>query len=285
MATADIEASSRGSAAAPDPDRFDPAYYLRANDDVRARGLDPTDHYLRFGRAEGRPANALQALRLARMGRGRPAGPGSASAKPFAAEAPPLSSPSSPNQPHGSGPARAAVGPEAAAPAAEERGPFEVDPPGWFDDGWYRAQNPDLGTGGLAPFRHYLAHGFAQGRAPNRLAAELRACISPHNHAAPDMAMAAIAASGLFDAHWYCEQYGVAPDQALLHYVSAGALLGHDPSPFFSSAAYFRANPDIFRAGANPLAHYLAFGFRENRPGVTSLADTRLTARVWLKGL
>ncbi len=50
---------------APNPD-FDTRYYLRMNDDVRAAGVNPLLHYLRFGRAEGRlpqrPGGARRAL-------------------------------------------------------------------------------------------------------------------------------------------------------------------------------------------------------------------------------
>ena len=36
------------------PDGFDAAYYLMVNGDVAEAGMDPIDHYNRFGRAEGR---------------------------------------------------------------------------------------------------------------------------------------------------------------------------------------------------------------------------------------
>lgn len=36
------------------PDDFDPAVYLHINQDVVNSGIDPSDHYLRFGRREGR---------------------------------------------------------------------------------------------------------------------------------------------------------------------------------------------------------------------------------------
>ncbi|MBB5460577.1 phytanoyl-CoA dioxygenase family protein [Paraburkholderia sp. Cpub6] len=37
------------------PDGFDPKLYLEANPDVAAAGVDPVDHFVDFGRAEGRP--------------------------------------------------------------------------------------------------------------------------------------------------------------------------------------------------------------------------------------
>jgi len=36
------------------PDGFDPAYYLLAHGEVAEAGMDPVEHYLRFGRNEGR---------------------------------------------------------------------------------------------------------------------------------------------------------------------------------------------------------------------------------------
>lgn len=40
---------------------FDAAFYLENNPDVAASGMDPEEHYLRFGREEGRAANANEA--------------------------------------------------------------------------------------------------------------------------------------------------------------------------------------------------------------------------------
>ena len=37
------------------PDGFDAKLYLEANPDVAAAGVDAVDHYVEFGRAEGRP--------------------------------------------------------------------------------------------------------------------------------------------------------------------------------------------------------------------------------------
>jgi hypothetical protein len=45
---------SSGMAAAPD---FDAAYYLRENPDVAEAGFDPLEHYLLYGRHEGRAPN------------------------------------------------------------------------------------------------------------------------------------------------------------------------------------------------------------------------------------
>ncbi|MBY6092914.1 glycosyltransferase [Maritimibacter alkaliphilus] len=43
---------------------FDPIWYLQANEDVRAAGMDPWDHYRLVGHAEGRPGAPVQAFDL-----------------------------------------------------------------------------------------------------------------------------------------------------------------------------------------------------------------------------
>jgi hypothetical protein len=269
-------------------DAFDPDYYRKANDDVRAFGFDPTDHYIRFGRAEGRPANARQAARL----NGRPAenldddqvtrivsdlrdamidhsragaADGGATSRPAVALPDDVS--------------RATAG----AGAAEDD---ELDdrPPGWFDPVFYREQNPDVASKRHDVFQHYASHGCKEGRSPNRVIARVapRKSIKVHGHMGEERAT--ILASGLFDVRWYAETYRIRPERAIAHYVWMGAFMGHDPSLFFSSLDYIKANPDILTVGLNPLAHYVSYGFLEGRGGVKMLAETRLTANVWLKG-
>jgi hypothetical protein len=44
------------------------------------------------------------------------------------------------------------------------------------------------------------------------------------------------------------------------HYVAVGWREGRDPAPWFSTSAYVAANPDVLKAGWNPLCHYLVRG-------------------------
>lgn len=46
------------------PDDFDPVWYLQTYEDVRASGMDPWDHYIQTGRAEGRQGGPVRALEL-----------------------------------------------------------------------------------------------------------------------------------------------------------------------------------------------------------------------------
>lgn len=74
--------------------------------------------------------------------------------------------------------------------------------------------------------------------------------------------------SALFDAAWYLAQYQDAADSGLpaeVDYLVRGAKMGRDPGPDFSTSQYLKCNPDVARAGVNPLVHYLRHGIRERR--------------------
>src|SRR4051794_10843630 len=70
----------------------------------------------------------------------------------------------------------------------------------------------------------------------------------------------AIVNSGLFDRHWYLENN---PDIAragvdpIQHYLLHGAREGRDPSPSFSSRGYLSQHPDAEAAEINPLEHFI----------------------------
>lgn len=74
--------------------------------------------------------------------------------------------------------------------------------------------------------------------------------------------------SPFFDAEWYCSQYR---DLALLdmppaeHYLWLGYKLNRDPSIRFSTSHYVAANPDVRKAGVNPLLHFIKWGQAEGR--------------------
>ena len=70
----------------------------------------------------------------------------------------------------------------------------------------------------------------------------------------------------LFDSEWYCRNYGFGEYlDAAEHYLNIGWREGKDPSAFFSTADYFRKNPDVAKAGMNPLLHFEKYGNREGR--------------------
>lgn len=76
-----------------------------------------------------------------------------------------------------------------------------------------------------------------------------------------------IKTSTLFDAHWYRMIYQDVPDEtdAINHFLSQGASVGHNPGPLFDASWYLSMNPDVAASGINPLVHYLRHGEREGR--------------------
>lgn len=77
---------------------------------------------------------------------------------------------------------------------------------------------------------------------------------------------------GWFDAGWYFDQLLASgqpwPGNGLTlfeHFCAVGHALGLDPSPAFSVSAYCRLNPDVGRAGIDPLYHFLTQGQAEGR--------------------
>ena len=79
---------------------------------------------------------------------------------------------------------------------------------------------------------------------------------------------ALIRASGLLDAAWYRETYPdivAAGADPLAHFADWGWREGRRPNLYFDTAWYLRHNPDIARGGLNPLVHYIRFGEAQNR--------------------
>lgn len=70
--------------------------------------------------------------------------------------------------------------------------------------------------------------------------------------------------SPFFSTRHYCEQIGnhAKGVNELAHYLSGG-FQSFDPHPFFDQEYYYFQRPDIKKAGAAPLSHYIHHGFRE----------------------
>jgi hypothetical protein len=66
------------------------------------------------------------------------------------------------------------------------------------------------------------------------------------------------------------------------HYRTQGWREARDPAPWFSTAGYLEANPDVGEAGLEPFAHFLATGRHEGRDCAASVhARTYLAASGW----
>jgi len=74
--------------------------------------------------------------------------------------------------------------------------------------------------------------------------------------------------SGLFSAAWYLQNN---PDveragiDPVLHFLLWGAREGRDPGPEFSTRWYLKQNPDVAASGINPLLHFIRNGQSEGR--------------------
>jgi hypothetical protein len=152
-------------------------------------------------------------------------------------------------------PLKAAKGPDAMPPRTASTEPESemqvLQRSGLFDEQFYCEANPDVGSDGISPLKHYFSVGGFEGRRPNRL----------------------------FDSAYYLSTY---PDVAkagvnpALHYFLYGALEGRDPSAEFDTSYYLEANPDIAASGINPLVHFLRFGAAEGR--LPSQPETEMQA-------
>ena len=102
----------------------------------------------------------------------------------------------------------------------------------FLDPVWYLSRYPDIAASNLSAEQHFIRHGAAERRDPNRF----------------------------FDSSWYIEHY---PDVAasglnpLLHYLRAGAAELRNPHPRFDAVYYVDEHPD---AAANPLLYHLRVG-------------------------
>ncbi len=74
------------------------------------------------------------------------------------------------------------------------------------------------------------------------------------------------APNALFDIDHYRRKAGLKfGNDAALHYLQYGWRHGLDPHPFFDTAHYLFAYPDVAAAGIDPLSHYLLTGAAEAR--------------------
>jgi glycosyltransferase involved in cell wall biosynthesis len=82
--------------------------------------------------------------------------------------------------------------------------------------------------------------------------------------------------SEYFDSSYYGQQVETSearlPKDLVGHYAQIGWRSGLDPHPGFSTNGYLSENPDVWKAGVNPLAHYEEWGKAEER-NIVSVAE------------
>jgi hypothetical protein len=231
---------------------FDPSWYGSANPDVIAAGIDPLDHYARFGRLEGRAPNAYFVDHWYRE----------------RAHVPP--------------------GVDALLDYAERGEPLGLPPGPNFDPAWYREAYRLAPT--VSPLAHFLARKATGRFAPTpwlwsvaTLPADpdasrtgdplLPYLVSSDDlmaTAAPDRAL--LAESGLFDENYYLvANHDVADAEMdpLSHFCAFGWKENRNPNAYFDLRWYVSTNPEVARLCVNPLVHYTLLGeARDRRPVV-----------------
>ncbi len=154
----------------------------------------------------------------------------------------------------------------------------------FFDPAFYRSAYPDVAAGGGDPLRHYLDHGWLEGRDPSAVFSTLfyaerhfadRAPINPLLHYAglspterlrvatqpgPDFpALQAGVVKPYFDAPYYARLAGLeGGEDPLTHYLIKGWRRGLDPNDAFSGDAYLQRHAHMRRLGVSPLYHFAA---------------------------
>jgi GT2 family glycosyltransferase/SAM-dependent methyltransferase len=117
----------------------------------------------------------------------------------------------------------------------------KIDPHPLFSAARYLERYPDVAEAGTPALRHYVEHGWREGRDPHRL----------------------------FPNDWYLARN---PDvleaghgNPLDHYLAFGWREGRWPNPLFDPRAYLERYPDVAAEGMEPLTHYVAHGQFEDR--------------------
>lgn len=149
-----------------------------------------------------------------------------------------------------------------------------------FDPAWYADQNRDIPEALENPTGHFVEYGFVAGNAPTRRVWELEKF-----------------AHQAFDGRWYAQRN---PDvvaggkDPFTHYVEYGFAEGRHTSQAsaekaifadfgkknFDPSIYLSLNPDVLQAGADPVQHFIDYGYYENRPTHLTPDDRELVAEV-----
>lgn len=241
---------------------FSTAFYLEANPDVGAAGLNPFCHYLEHGREEGRavgPAELPAVDRSWEIDAVRSA----------------LDQDFYEAQLHRSGIAPGAKGLDLALHYWREGAALGLDPAEDFSTSQYLADHQDVAAAAVNPFAHYLREGRKEGRLarpPQKEAAEPR---GERPKPAPEEERSRKSsdhqrdlASAAFDSNYYL---AANPDVAaagidpLKHFLDTGWREGRNPTLWFSVSHYLDFYPDVAAADINPFVHYLMAGKSEGR--------------------
>ena len=293
---------------------FNVQYYLAQNPDVAALGLDPLLHYVLSGAREGRNPSAQFSLSNYRaaypdtgsqdplaqyLDTGRAAGRTALAVGPT--PEPGFDS----VYYYAKNPDVRAAGADAGQHYATAGFKEGRNPDAYFDTNYYLTQNPDIRAAGIDPLAHYIASGAAEGRNPSLLFST-----TGYLRANPDVGAARLnpllhflaagraegrtaplsgpsaPADPLIQAAFYDRQLGAtliptgpaAEAQAAGDYLATGWTRGLNPDAYFDTKYYLSRNPDIARAGVNPLLHYETNGWKEGRDPSAQFSTSKYLA-------
>ena len=263
---------------------FDRDFYLSRNQDVARCGIDPLDHFLTAGLAEGRSPCALFDPEFYLLQPGAPADRDFLFLHYLTAgiriglDPHPLVETgfyigqATPLPPH-TNPLTHMLG----AGRRQHRRPNRL-----FDPAYYRRQQRhDLihprHDQALHPLIHYVLHGWQEKLQPHPLFD-----VSIYLEKRPDIEAAGVDPLAHYLQHGYREQActhwlfdpvhyaahcpeDVSPQDALLHCAVNDCGLERSPHPLFDARHYLRQHPDLADTDTDPFLHFLEFGLHENR--------------------
>lgn len=220
---------------------FDRDWYLRAYPDVSENKVDPAEHYVSCGAAEGRdPGPAFQTrwymLAYADVGVG-----GVNPLIHFMI----LGSPAGrlPKPPYG---------------LSMENVLELVRQSGFFDEAWFLKACPDAGRLRRDPLEYYFLRGVSEGWNPSRQFHTLWYLREYQDVAQNGM-------NPLLHFVLFGRQEGRLGMQDLPQHLDADAVATVASSRYFDHGYYLHNNPDIAQSGIDPLIHFCLQGYRELR--------------------
>ena len=163
---------------------------------------------------------------------------------------------------------------------------------GLFDKEFYLKTYSDVRTLDIDPIKHYIKHGWKEGRNPsenfdtniyieknsisknsknNPLVHYIKSLLNSKKELSSKYN--SIKKSNLFDKEYYLETYSDIKDSKIdpiKHFMEYGWKEERNPSAKFDTNFYLETYKDVKDADINPLIHYIRYGKKENRKPIES---------------
>ena len=235
---------------------FDPQYYVDCSPDVATAGIEPFEHYLKFGSLEGRlPLSKDELLEIHKEAILEFIPYEEAFLEKIAG--------------HFDSGYYVEQFPKCATNNCDPilhylsfGWKMGLKPNRWFDENFYRKSFTDIADQPHSTFIHFLNVGAKEGRAANANYFEQEPAIEvPYD-------TQALAIQHYFDEDFYKENFD--PDEPLLydplvHYLKVGWRDAKNPNDWFDVTYYVGRYSDVAAANVEPLYHFLRWGALEGR--------------------